>query len=41
VSEGIFKMKDRPQKGELIRFEMDESGEVTRIIMPGYSLLRK
>jgi len=41
VSEGVFKMKDQAQKGELIRFEMDESGEVTRIIMPGYSLLRK
>jgi D-alanyl-D-alanine carboxypeptidase len=41
VSEGVFKMKDQWQKGELIRFEMDEHGEVTRIIMPGYSLLRK
>ncbi len=41
VSEGVFKMKDQAQKGELIRFEMDEHGEVTRIIMPGYSLLRK
>ena len=41
VSEGVFKMKDKWQKGELIRFEMNEQGEVTRIIMPGYSLLRK
>lgn len=41
VSEGVFKMKNQAQKGELIRFEMDEHGKVTRIIMPGYSLLRK
>jgi len=41
VSEDVFKMKDQWQKGELIRFEMDEHGEVTRIIMPGYSLSRK
>jgi len=41
VSEGVFRMKDKWQKGELIRFEMNEQGEVTRIIMPGYSLLRK
>lgn len=41
VSEGVFKMKNRWQKGELIRFETDEHGEVTRIIMPGYSLSRK
>ncbi len=41
VSESVFKMKDQWQKGELIRFEMDEHGEVTGIIMPGYSLLRK
>lgn len=41
ISEGVFKMKDQAQKGELIRFEMDETGEVRRIIMPGYSLLRK
>jgi CubicO group peptidase (beta-lactamase class C family) len=41
VSEGVFKMKDQWQKGELIRFEMNEQGEVRRIIMPGYSLLRK
>jgi len=41
VSEGVFRMKDQAQKGELIRFEIDEKGEVTRIIMPGYSLLRK
>jgi D-alanyl-D-alanine carboxypeptidase len=41
VSEGVFKMKDGSQKGELIRFQMDEYGLVTRIIMPGYSLLRK
>jgi D-alanyl-D-alanine carboxypeptidase len=41
VSEGVFRMKDQSQKGELIQFEMNESGEVTRIIMPGYSLLRK
>jgi hypothetical protein len=34
-------MKDQWQKGELIRFEMNEQGEVRRIIMPGYSLLRK
>lgn len=41
VSEGVFKMKNQAQKGELIRFEMDEHGKVKRIIMPGYSLLRK
>jgi len=41
VFEGVFKMKDQAQKGELIRFETDEYGEVTRIIMPGYSLFRK
>jgi CubicO group peptidase (beta-lactamase class C family) len=41
VSEGVFKMKNQWQKGELIRFETDESGEVRCIIMPGYSLLRK
>jgi D-alanyl-D-alanine carboxypeptidase len=41
VSEGVFRMKDQAQKGELIRFETDEYGEVRRIIMPGYSLLRK
>jgi CubicO group peptidase (beta-lactamase class C family) len=41
VSESVFRMKDQWQKGELIRFEMDEYGEVKRIIMPGYSLSRK
>ncbi|UCD99619.1 MAG: beta-lactamase family protein, partial [Chloroflexota bacterium] len=41
VSEGVFKMKDQWQKGELIHFKMDEQGEVKGIIMPGYSLLRK
>lgn len=41
VSEGVFKMIDPPQKGELIHFEMDNQGKITRIIMPGYSLLRK
>jgi hypothetical protein len=41
VSEGVFRMKDQAQKGELIRFETDEYGEVVRIIMPGYSLMRK
>lgn len=41
VSEGVFRMKDQAQKGELIRFETDEYGEVRRIVMPGYSLLRK
>jgi CubicO group peptidase (beta-lactamase class C family) len=41
VAEGVFKMKNPPQQGELIRFELNEYGEVTRIIMPGYSLLRK
>ena len=41
ISEGVFKMKDPAQKGELIRFKIDEHGEVTGIIMPGYSLLRK
>jgi D-alanyl-D-alanine carboxypeptidase len=41
ISEGVFKMKNQAQKGEQIRFEMDEYGKVTRIIMPGYSLLRK
>ncbi len=41
VSKGVFRMKDQPQQGELIRFEEDEYGQVTRIIMPGYSLLRK
>ena len=41
VSDGVFKMKDQWQKGELVRFEVDDSGEVTRLIMPGYSLLRQ
>jgi D-alanyl-D-alanine carboxypeptidase len=41
VSEGVFKMKQGSQKGELIRFEMDEYGDVTSIVMPGYSLSRK
>lgn len=41
VSDGIFKMLDQWQEGELIRFEENESGEVRRIVMPGYSLQRK
>jgi CubicO group peptidase (beta-lactamase class C family) len=41
VSQDVFKMKNQWQKGELIRFEMNEQGEVTGIIMPGYSLSRK
>ncbi|MEE9442988.1 MAG: serine hydrolase [candidate division Zixibacteria bacterium] len=41
VSENIFRMKDQWQKGELIRFEMNDDGEVTRIILPGYSIRRK
>jgi hypothetical protein len=40
VSEGVFKMKDPIQEGELVRFELDESGRVTRMIQPGYSLRR-
>jgi CubicO group peptidase (beta-lactamase class C family) len=40
VSEGVFKMKDPTQEGELVRFELDEGGKVTRMILPGYSLLR-
>jgi hypothetical protein len=34
-------MIDQWQAGELIRFEENESGEITQIIMPGYSLKRK
>jgi D-alanyl-D-alanine carboxypeptidase len=40
VSENTFKMLDQWQEGESIYFEENESGKVTRIIMPGYSLLK-
>ncbi len=41
VSNNTFKMLDQWQAGELIHFETNEKGEITRIIMPGYSLKRK
>lgn len=41
VSENTFKMLDQWQEGELIRFEENKKGEITRIIMPGYSMLRE
>ncbi|MGB8657553.1 MAG: serine hydrolase domain-containing protein [Candidatus Zixiibacteriota bacterium] len=37
VSPGIFRMKDQDQKGELVRFELDSSGKVVRMVEPGYS----
>ena len=40
VSDGLFKMLDPSQEGETVRFDENEAGEVTRIIMPGYSLKR-
>jgi CubicO group peptidase (beta-lactamase class C family) len=41
VSDGVFRMKDQWQKGELVRFEVDDTGSVTRLIMPGYALVRR
>jgi CubicO group peptidase (beta-lactamase class C family) len=41
VGENTFRMKNMWQKGELVRFELNEKGEVTRIVLPGYSLRRK
>jgi len=41
ISHNTFKMLNQSQEGELIRFETNENGEITRIIMPGYSLKRK
>jgi len=41
VSEGVFRMKDQWQKGELVRFKTNDAGEVDRIVWPGYSLTRK
>jgi CubicO group peptidase (beta-lactamase class C family) len=38
VSDGVFKMKDPTQEGELVRFELDADGKVTRMVLPGYSL---
>jgi D-alanyl-D-alanine carboxypeptidase len=40
IAKGVFKMINQWQAGELIRFEENESGEITHIIMPGYSLKR-
>ena len=38
VTGNTFKMLDQRQEGEAIHFQENESGEITRIIMPGYSL---
>lgn len=40
VADNTFKMLNQWQEGESIHFEENKSGEVTRIIMPGYSLLK-
>jgi len=40
VSGGVFRMMDPSQEGETVRFDENEAGEITRIIMPGYSLKR-
>ncbi len=41
IYNNTFKMLNQWQEGELIRFETNENGEITRIIMPGYSLKKK
>lgn len=41
VSAGVFKMLNQSQEGETVRFEEDKSGKVTRMIMPGYSSVRR
>lgn len=40
IADNTFKMLNQWQEGETIHFEETGSGKVTRIIMPGYSLLR-
>jgi D-alanyl-D-alanine carboxypeptidase len=41
VSPGVFRMKGGSQTGELVRFETDKAGRVTRLIFPGYYVVRE
>lgn len=41
VSPGVFRMKGGSQAGELVRFETNATGNVTRLVFPGYYLLRQ
>jgi hypothetical protein len=34
-------MKDQWKKGETVRFERNKEGVIDRIVLPGYSLMRK
>ena len=40
IKENTFKMIDKAQEGELIRFEMNDDGGVSRVIFPGYSAIK-
>jgi len=37
VTDGVFKLENGWQKGELIRFEADSLGEINRMVWPGYA----
>jgi len=41
VSPGVFRMKGGSQSGELVRFEIDAAGNVTRLVFPGYYVERQ
>jgi hypothetical protein len=41
VSTGVFRMKGGSQTGELVRFETDAAGRVTRLVFPGYYVVRQ
>lgn len=41
VSGNTFKMLGPPQEGELVHFEESGTGEVTRVVLPGYAAQRK
>ncbi len=41
VSPGIFRMKGGSQSGELVGFETDAAGDVTRLVVPGFYMVRQ
>lgn len=41
VSTGVFRMKGGSQTEELVRFETDAAGRVTRLVFPGYYVVRQ
>ncbi len=41
VLRDVIRMKGSDQQGELLRFESDGAQKITRLVAPGYYLLRR